>query len=104
MEQDHLSGAGGLGKVVGRQTNAALRRGQAQGLAHGPREERIGRGSLRPDPLFKAGQDQPVCAHQAGLNGSKDAQTWMGGPACADGLIGQQALNQGGGLFGRDRW
>ena len=98
VQQDHLGRAGGLGEVVGRQADAPLRRGQAQRLAHRPRQEGVGRGGGRPDALLQTGHDQPVGADQSRLDRAQDAKARMGRSAVADRLAVHQPLQQVGEL------
>ncbi len=103
VQQDHVGGAGGLGEVVGRKADAPFGRGQAEGLAHGPRQERVQRRPGRPDVLLQSTQDQPVGADQPGLHGAQDAQPRVGRASCAHGLGDHQAVQEVGEAARRGR-
>ncbi|MNU42451.1 hypothetical protein D3C71_312100 [compost metagenome] len=103
MDQDGLVGAGGLDEVLRRLAQTPLGRGQAQGLAHRAGQEGIDRGGTGPDAFLQPGQDHAIGAGQAGLDGPQNAQTRVGGPAGADGLLAQQSGGQGGEVGAADR-
>ena len=102
MDEDDLFGTGGLDEVLGGLAQTALGRRQAEGLAHGAGQEGVGRGGIGPDALLQPGEDHPVGPHQPRLNGPEDAQPGLVGPAGANGLFGQELMDQGGELGRRN--
>ncbi len=94
VQQHHVRRAGGLGKVVSRQADPPLRRGQAERRTHRPRQERIGLGGPGPHALLQPRQDQPIGVDQARLDGAKDLQAGMRAAGSAHRLALHQPSEQ----------
>ena len=87
--------APGLGEIMGRLADAALRGRQAEAAAHRPAEPGIDRHLLRPAAFIEPAQDDEIGRLQPGLQRAPDGKAGMAAVARPQHAPGQQALQQG---------